>query len=211
MDNCSNYQNYFDYLSECLEMFQITEQTKKMTSTQLPETLHSESLTTTQIVTALEETVLITESSQQISTSTQFLESLVTHTEPVTQVTTTTTPFKETEMMTESSEENFDFFVTMDNIEGSSELEPMVKSVKTAKFNYWPTVMITACSWLIIGICVFIFLKYKKRYRVRHPSPELSLDNIPLRNRKSKTSRSERDRIVNDSVISPADNPISIV
>lgn len=207
MDNCSNYQNYFDYLSECLEMFQITETTKSFTSTQLTETFHSESFSTTQIVTPPEETVLITESSHQISSSTQLLEPLLTHTEPVTQIMTSTDSFTETEMMTESSEENF--FVTMDNIEGSSGLEPIVKSVKTAKFNYWPTILITAGSWFIIGICVFTFVKFKKRYRVRHPSPELPMDFI--QKRKSKKSRSERDRIVNDSVISPGDNQISIV
>ena len=192
-------------------MFQMTETTKSLTSTQLTETFHSESFATTQLVTAPEETVLITESSQQNFTSNELLKPLVTQTEPVTHVMTSTKSFAETEMMTESSEENFNFFVTMDNIEGSSELEPIVKSVKIAKFNYWPTILITAGSWFMIGISVFIFLKYKKRYRVRHPSPQISMDNIPFQKRKSKTSRSERDRIVNDSVISPGDNQISIV
>ena len=213
MNNCGNYQNYFDYLSECLEKFQMTETSNILTSTEIPESLHSESLET-QMVTmpaSAEDTLSTTESSEQKVTSSQFFESLMTQTEPLTQVMTTSELFTETEMTSESSDRNFNILVTLDNHEGSSGLESIVKSVQTAEFNYLPSILITAGGWFMIAIFVFICLKYKKRYRVINPSPDISLDYIPFQKRKSKKSRSERDRIVNDSVISPADDPISIV
>ena len=216
MENCSNFQNYFDYLSECLEKFQTSKTSKKMTSTELTETfVRTNELETTQVMTSTQSwnEIGISTVTGTPKISTTSMEFSVTQSDLAeTQVLTTTESSTESVMLTDSSELDFDGLVTWDNIEGSSEVGVTVKSAsQKANFKYWPTVLITAGSWLIIAIFVFTCLKYKKRYRVRQPSSDTSIDYIPFRRRISKKSRSERDQIVNDSVITPADNPISIV
>ena len=221
MNKCSNFQNYFDYISECLEQFQITEKTQSSlvtTTTKKPTTTVTS--TTSTPVTVASTTVatssIVTDSASMAPVVVPVAEPVTSSldTTPVTTEITTsvTTPDASTETTVSFS----DVSIVFDDTEGSSELlvTEIVKSssaggVQKSEFNYWPAVLITAFGWIVIGLLVLIVYRRKRRYKIEHP--EIEMDYIPYKRRVSKMTRTDRDRIVKEAVISPGDDPVSIV
>ena len=209
MNYCSNFQNYFDYISECLEKFQTIQTTQEVTTGM--ETMQPASTSgpviTDPWTTNQPSTVSSTLEQTTMATKTSMATKPATGTSTVSTTVTVVTDM-ELPVTWAYQEGSAESPATTD---GMAEFTTATIVPQKSDFNFLPAVLITVFGWLIIGAIVLILYKYKRKYRIRQPSPDIEIDYVPLKRRMTKTSRKDRDRIVEESVIPPGKDMIHVV